>query len=71
MLKYDKFFQVMENRGVKQIDLRNQGVHPRVFQKLANCEMVRSDTIDQLCKLLDCQPGDIMEYVPDDEGADA
>lgn len=27
-------------------------------------------TIDKICTLLDCQPGDILEYVPDDEGAE-
>lgn len=23
------------------------------------------DVLDRLCKALDCQPGDIMEYIPD------
>jgi putative transcriptional regulator len=25
----------------------------------------RFSTLDAICKFLDCQPGDIMEYVPD------
>lgn len=28
---------------------------------------VRFSTLDALCKALDCQPGDILEYVPDEE----
>lgn len=28
---------------------------------------VTLDTIDRLCKALDCQPGDLLEYVPDEE----
>lgn len=64
MLIYDKFFELMKKRGLKQIDLRAQGVHPRTFQKLQNGDLIRSDTIDELCRLLDCQPGDLMEYVP-------
>lgn len=28
---------------------------------------VRLTTLDAICKALDCQPGDILEYVPDDE----
>lgn len=72
LLKYGKFFQLMESKGIKQIDLREKGVHPRTFQKMANGELLRSDTIDQLCRLLDCQPGDIMEYMPDEtQDADA
>lgn len=28
---------------------------------------VRLSTLDAICKALDCQPGDILEYVVDDE----
>lgn len=28
---------------------------------------VRLSTLDSICKALDCQPGEILEYVPDDE----
>ena len=27
---------------------------------------VRFTTLDALCKALDCQPGDILEYIPDE-----
>lgn len=29
---------------------------------------IRFDTLERICAVLDCQPGDILEYVPD--GAD-
>ena len=29
---------------------------------------VRFSTLDAICKALDCQPGDILEYVPDSKG---
>lgn len=28
---------------------------------------VRFSTLDAICKALDCQPGDILEYLPDEE----
>ena len=28
---------------------------------------VRFTTLDAICRVLDCQPGDILEYVEDDE----
>lgn len=31
---------------------------------------VRLETLDAICKALNCQPGDILEYVSDDEGGD-
>ncbi len=29
---------------------------------------VRFSTLEAICEALDCQPGDILEFVPDDEG---
>ena len=31
---------------------------------------VRFSTLEAICKALDCQPGDILEWVPDEEDAD-
>ena len=31
---------------------------------------VRLETLDAICKALNCQPGDILEYVPETEGGD-
>lgn len=29
---------------------------------------IRFETLEKICASLDCQPGDILEYRPDDEG---
>lgn len=36
-------------------------------QKLRNKELVSWDNISTICKLLNCQPGDILEYTDDDK----
>ena len=36
------------------------------IQKLRNGEPVSWENISTICQLLNCQPGDIMEYVPDE-----
>lgn len=28
---------------------------------------IRFSTLNEICKALDCQPGDLLEYMPDDE----
>ena len=33
-----------------------------------HAKVVRFTTLEAICKALDCQPGDILEYVPDDAG---
>ena len=34
--------------------------------KTGKAKAVRFSTLEALCRALDCQPGDILEYVPDD-----
>jgi DNA-binding Xre family transcriptional regulator len=37
------------------------------MQKIRHGEMVGAKTLDQLCRLLDMQPGNIIKYVEDQE----
>lgn len=34
--------------------------------KNGRAKAVRFTTLDAICRVLDCQPGDILEWVPDD-----
>ena len=38
--------------------------------KNGKAKAVRLETLNAICKALDCQPGDILEYVPNEEGDD-
>ena len=35
--------------------------------KTGKAKAIRFTTLDAICKELDCQPGDILEYSPDEE----
>ena len=35
--------------------------------KTGKAKAIRFTTLDAICKALDCQPGDILEYRPDEE----
>lgn len=35
--------------------------------KTEKAKAIRFTTLDSICKTLDCQPGDIMEYIPDEK----
>ena len=37
----------------------------RQIQQIRDGEIVSTACLDKLCQLLDCQPGDILEYVED------
>lgn len=65
---YNKLFELITKRNKTQYYLRQNGISPSILNKLKNGKGgLDARTIEKLCRLLDCQPGDIMEYVPDDE----
>lgn len=67
-IRYDKLFQILKERGhSSNYWLRQNGIHSTTASKLKKNERVNTDTINTICKLLNVQPGDIMEYVSDDE----
>ena len=64
-IKFDRLWDLLESRSKNRQWLRNNGIHANTISKLNNDENVTCEVICHLCKLLNCQPGDIMKYVPD------
>lgn len=64
MIVYTKLWQTMKEKGITQYSLINQHhVSAGQLSMLRKNANVNSHTINMLCEILDCQPGDIMEYV--------
>ena len=54
----------LKNAGYNSTRIRYDKIMGQAtLQQLRNNELVSWKTIETLCKLLDCQPGDIIEYV--------
>ena len=67
MISYNKLWQVMKRKGVSQYMLiKNYRVSAGQLTRLRNNESVSIHTIEMFCKILDCQPGDLMEYIPEE-----
>ena len=63
-----KLLEVMERKGVTAYRLRKDKViGTATLEKLIGRQSGHVDTrsIESLCEYLDCQPGDLMEYVKD------
>jgi putative transcriptional regulator len=64
-LSYKKLFHLLIDRGMKKGELQDKaGITASIMARLAKDEIVRTDTISKICEALDCQPSDIMEYIP-------
>lgn len=66
-ISYAKLFAMMESRHLKKYWLRQHGINPKVVNALKNNQNVNISTISQLCELFQCQPGDLMEYIPEEK----
>lgn len=68
MIKYDKLFKMFEKNGINTTTIRKEKILGQsVLTKLKNgTGGIDYRTIDKLCRMFNCQPNDIMEYVPDD-----
>lgn len=66
-LVYDKLFILLEEKEIKKYDLRKKKiVGVAALEKMRKNEgYIDTRTIEHLCEYLDCQPGDIMEYIPE------
>lgn len=68
MIKYDKLFQTMKEKGITQYDLYTKYNVPKsLLDRLRNNKNIETVTINRLCNILQCNIEDIMEHVPDDD----
>lgn len=65
-MKYNKLFALLALRGMKKYDLVSlKIISSPTLAKLSKGESITTTVLCQLCEFLKCQPGDLMEYIPD------
>ena len=68
MISYDNLWKTMKERGITQYALIKQyRVSPGQITRLKRNESVSTHTIEIFCKILNCEVGDIMKYIPDED----
>ena len=65
---YTKLFALLKEKGfstyrIRKERLLSQGTLTNLRNDRGGLD---AKTLNRLCKVLDCQPGDLMEYVPDE-----
>ena len=67
MIRYDKLWVTMKQRGISQYDLyTHYNVNRAQLDRLRKNQNVEVNTIDKLCNILRCRVEDIMEHFPDE-----
>lgn len=67
MIKYDRLWKTMEERGITQYDLyTHHNINRSLINRLKHNKNIEINTIDRLCNILKCRVEDLMEHFPDD-----
>lgn len=68
MISYEKLWETMKKKGVTQYALiKTYHISPAQITRLKRNESVSTHTIEMFCRILRCDVGDIMEFIPDEQ----
>lgn len=67
-VSYKKLWKLLIDKEMTKTTLRNNGIHPTSIAKMGRGEYVSMEVLENLCVLLNCDIGDIVEYTPKKDG---
>lgn len=71
MISYAPLWRTMKEKSATTYTLRNKGgISGSTILRLQANESVSTNTLDALCKILNCKLHDVAEYVPDEQGGE-
>lgn len=66
-ISYEPMREYMRTHDISYYRLGNEGIDPQTQHRIRHDLPITTTTIERLCRILECQPGDLMEYIPDKE----
>lgn len=68
MISYAPLWRTMEKRGATTYTLQVKGnISSSTIRRLKANESVSTNSLDALCKILDCEIWDVVEYLSDEK----
>jgi DNA-binding Xre family transcriptional regulator len=68
MISYAPLWRTMEERGATSYTLIYKGqIGSGSYKRLKDGESVSTNTLDAICRILNCTVSDVIEYIPDAE----
>lgn len=65
---YNKLLNMLEEQGLTTYKIRKDKIiSESTLQNIREGKRITTDSIAALCAALNCQPGDILEYVSDEK----
>ena len=68
-VSHNKLWKLLVDKKISKHDLvLATGMSPNTMTKMRRDEPVRFNVLDKVCHVLGCNYGDIIDYVPDENG---
>ena len=62
-VEYSKLWDILKNRNMKKIELQKAAtISGNILARLGNNEYVTMETIEKICRTLDCSADDILQF---------
>lgn len=62
-VEYSKLWGILENKNMKKIELQRAAkISGNILARLGNNEYVSMETIEKICRTLDCSADDILQF---------
>jgi len=66
MISYEPLWKMMEKKKASTYTLQVKGgISSSTIRRMKANESVSTNTLDALCRILDCKIHDVAEYIPD------
>ena len=67
MISYKPFYETLFKKGITEYNLIfKQGLSANTIHRIKHGQAITTKTLDELCFILDCSVGDIIEYKKDE-----
>jgi len=66
MIDYSPLWKTMEAKNITQYRMIEQGIDRRVLDTLRKNKNITMLTLEKLCNVLDCEPSDIVRFIPEE-----
>lgn len=63
MIDYSPLWKTMEEKDISQYKMIELGIDRRVLDSLRKNKNITLLTVEKLCKVLDCEPNDIVKFI--------
>lgn len=64
MISYEPLFRTLKKKNISSYHLEKMGFARSTYYAMKDGKSVSTNTIDQLCTLLECEVSDIMKFDP-------